>query len=150
MMTDTMPTEPNTDNATHRGPLGWLKRLYDWVLGWADTRYGAPALFLLAFAESSFFPIPPDVLLVALAVAAPTRAFRFAAICTAGSVLGGAAGYAIGVGAMQTIGQPIVDAYHGQEVMDQIQAWYEVYGFWGILLAAITPIPYKIFISMSL
>ena len=81
----------------------------------------------------------------AVAVAAPTRAFRFAAICTAGSVLGGAAGYAIGYWAYDTMGQPIVDAYHGHEVMIQIQAWYDEYGFWGTLLAAITPIPYKIF-----
>ena len=129
--------------------MGWVRRLYDWVLGWADTPYGAPALFILAFAESSFFPIPPDVLLIALAVAVPTRAFRFALICTAGSVAGGVAGYAIGVYGWEAIGKPIVDAYHGQPVMDKIQAWYSEYGFWGTLAAAITPIPYKVFTLAS-
>ena len=128
---------------------GIVRRMYDWVLGWAETPYGAPALFVLAFAESSFFPIPPDVLLIALAVAAPTRAFRFALICTAGSVLGGVAGYAIGVYGWEAIGQPIVNAYHGQPVMDKIQAWYSEYGFWGTLAAAITPIPYKVFTISS-
>ncbi len=131
------------------GAFGWIRRLYDWVLGWADTPYGAPALFVLAFAESSFFPIPPDVLLIALAVAAPTKAFRFALICTAGSVLGGMAGYMIGVYGWEAIGQPIVAAYHGEPVMAKIQTWYDQYGFWGTLAAAITPIPYKVFTISS-
>jgi membrane protein YqaA with SNARE-associated domain len=138
-----------TTDKKHSGPFGWVRRLYDWVLAWADTPYGAPALFILAFAESSFFPIPPDVLLIALAVAAPTRAFSFALICTAGSVTGGMAGYAIGVYGWDAIGQPIVNAYHGQPVMDKIQAWYAEYGFWGTLAAAITPIPYKVFTISS-
>jgi len=128
---------------------GIVRRMYDWVLGWAETPYGAPALFVLAFAESSFFPIPPDVLLIALAVAAPTRAFRFALICTAGSVLGGIAGYGIGLWGWDAIGKPIVDTYHGQPVMDKIKAWYGEYGFWGTLAAAITPIPYKVFTISS-
>ena len=66
-----------------------IRRLYDWVLSWADTRYGVPALFVLAFTESSFFPIPPDILLIALALSIPAKAFRYAAWCTVGSVLGG-------------------------------------------------------------
>ncbi|MDE0881173.1 MAG: hypothetical protein OSB21_01145, partial [Myxococcota bacterium] len=107
-----------SDTTNYGGPFGWIRRLYDWVLGWAETPYGAPALFVLAFAESSFFPIPPDVLLIALAVAAPTKAFRFAAICTAGSVLGGVAGYAIGVYGWEAFGQSIVQAYHGEPVME--------------------------------
>ena len=75
-----------------------IRRLYDWVLTWADHRYAGPALFIMAFAEASFFPIPPDVLLMAMAVGAPTRALRFATICTIGSVLGAIAGYAMGWG----------------------------------------------------
>jgi membrane protein YqaA with SNARE-associated domain len=138
-----------SDEVKNGGAFGWVRRLYDWVLGWADTPYGAPALFILAFAESSFFPIPPDVLLIALAVAAPSKAFRFALICTAGSVLGGMAGYAIGVYGWEAIGQPIVAAYHGEPVMEKIQAWYDQYGFWGTLAAAITPIPYKVFTISS-
>jgi membrane protein YqaA with SNARE-associated domain len=138
-----------SDTTNYGGPFGWIRRLYDWVLGWAETPYGAPALFVLAFAESSFFPIPPDVLLIALAVAAPTKAFRFAAICTAGSVLGGVAGYAIGVYGWEAFGQSIVQAYHGEPVMEKIQVWYTEYGFWGTLAAAITPIPYKVFTISS-
>ena len=73
-----------------------IRKLYDWVLHWANTKYGAVALFILAFAESSFFPIPPDALLIALVLGAQTKAFKFAANCTIGSVLGALAGYAIG------------------------------------------------------
>jgi membrane protein YqaA with SNARE-associated domain len=137
-----------TDEVMSQRP-GVVRRMYNWVLGWADTPYGGPALFVLAFAESSFFPIPPDVLLIALAVAAPTRAWRFALICTVGSVLGGIAGYAIGVWAYPAIGQPLVDLYHGQAVMDKIAGLYAEHGFWGILIAAITPIPYKVFTISS-
>ena len=78
-----------------------FKRLYDWMLSWGNSRWGAVALFCFAFAESSFFPIPPDVLLIALCLGAATRAFRFAAICTVGSILGALAGYAIGYYAWQ-------------------------------------------------
>jgi membrane protein YqaA with SNARE-associated domain len=126
-----------------------IRRSYDWVLSWADTPYGVPALFLLAFAESSFFPIPPDVLLIALAVAAPTRALKFAAVCTAGSVLGGLAGYGIGFYAWDALGQPIVEFFNGAEKMTQIKALYDQHGALGILIAAITPIPYKVFTIFS-
>ena len=80
-----------------------MRRLYDWVLHWADTPYGAPALFLLAFAESSFFPIPPDVLLLALCISVPLRSFRFALIASLGSVLGGVLGYGIGFGLWEMV-----------------------------------------------
>ena len=139
----------STENQTAPQKAGLIRRLYDWVLGWAETPYGAPALFILAFAESSFFPIPPDVLLIALAVAAPTRAFSFALICTAGSILGGMAGYAIGFYAYDAIGERVVQTYHGEAVMDKIKIWYKQYGFLGTLAAAITPIPYKIFTISS-
>lgn len=79
--------------AARKGPL---RRLYDWVLHWADTPYGTPALFILAFTESSFFPIPPDPLLIALTLGEQKKAYRFAAWCSVASVLGGAAGYLIG------------------------------------------------------
>lgn len=126
-----------------------IKRLYDWVLHWAETPYGAPALFVLAFAESSFFPIPPDVLLIALAISVSTKAFRFAAICTVGSLVGGIVGYGIGYWGFEAVGQPIVAFYHGEEVMESIKIKYDTYGFWGVLIAAITPIPYKIFTISS-
>lgn len=126
-----------------------IKKLYDWVLHWAETPQAVPALFLLAFAESSFFPIPPDVLLIALALSIPVRSFRFAFFCTLGSVLGGILGYSIGYYGYETVGKPIVDFYHGQEVMASIKTKYDTYGFLGILIAAITPIPYKIFTIAS-
>jgi membrane protein YqaA with SNARE-associated domain len=126
-----------------------LRRLYDWVLHWAETPYGTPALFLLAFAESSFFPVPPDVLLIALGLSIPKKSFRYAAICALGSVMGGMLGYAIGYFGYEAIGRPIIDFYHGQAVMKAIETWYAQYGFWGVLVAAITPIPYKVFTISS-
>ena len=88
-----------------------VRRVYDWVLGWADHQYGSVALFAIAFAESSFFPIPPDVLLMALALGKTQAAFRFALICSVGSVLGGLAGYLIGWQLMETVGQPILERH---------------------------------------
>ncbi len=126
-----------------------VRRLYDWVLSWADSKYAAQALLLLAFAESSFFPIPPDVLLVALALSVPGRAFRYALLCTVGSLLGGFFGYYIGKFGYASVGQPIIDFYHAQDLMLAIKARYDAYGFWGVLVAAITPIPYKVFTISS-
>lgn len=126
-----------------------LRRLYAWTISWADRPGGAWTLFGIAIIESSVFPIPPDVLLIALCVGAPRRSFRFALICSAGSVLGGVLGYAIGLWGYDLIGRPIVQAYHGEEVMRQIKLWYDEYGFWGNLAAAITPIPYKVFTIAS-
>jgi membrane protein YqaA with SNARE-associated domain len=126
-----------------------IRRLYDWVLHWAETPYGAWALFLLAFAESSFFPIPPDVLLIALAISIPTRALKYAMICTVGSLVGGVVGYGIGLYGFETIGRPIVEFYNGQEIMQGIKERYDQYGFFGVLAAAVTPLPYKIFTISS-
>ncbi len=126
-----------------------MKKLYDWVLHWAQTPYGRPALFLLALAESSFFPVPPDVLLIALALGASKRSMHFALICTAGSLVGGVIGYGIGFYGYEAIGQPIIELYNGQPVMDKVQGLYDQYGFWGVLVAAITPIPYKVFTISS-
>jgi len=125
------------------------RRLYDWVLSWADTPHGAVALFLLAFAESSFFPIPPDVLLVALVVGAPHRWLRLALICTAGSVLGGIAGYWIGATLMDSIGWRIIDFYHARPYYERVKGLYEKYDYWIVFSAAFTPIPYKVFTIAS-
>lgn len=126
-----------------------IKKLYNWVLHWAETPYGVPVLFLLAFAESSFFPVPPDILLIALCLSINRKAFYYALICTVGSVLGGIVGYYIGMYGYETIGKPIVDFYHGQDIMHSIKLKYDQYGFLGILIAAITPIPYKVFTIAS-
>ena len=135
-----------SDNARPRlSPFGWVKRLYNWVLHWADTPYGVPALFLLAFAESSFFPIPPDVLLIALALARPKRALYFAAVCSVGSVLGGVAGYGIGYYFWDAIGQPIIDFYHAQVAFATVKLAYQDNAFIAVFTAAFTPIPFKVF-----
>ncbi len=127
-----------------------LKRAYNWVISWSDTPYGSLALFTIAFAESSFFPIPPDVLLIALCVGQSRRAFRFAALCGLGSVLGGMAGYSIGFFAFETVGEPLLNLYdRDRHVFDQIQNLYDTWGFWGVLAAAVTPIPYKVFTIAS-
>lgn len=126
-----------------------FRRLYNWTISWAHRPEGVFALFVLALAESSFFPVPPDVLLIALCVGAAKKSFKFAAVCTIGSVLGGMIGYGIGFWGWEAMGQPIVKMYHGEEVMQKIKLWYDTYGFWGNLLAAITPIPYKVFTIAS-
>lgn len=140
-----------TPAATGRPKPRWHlhRRLYEWVLHWADTPYGAPALFVLAFAESSFFPVPPDVLLIALVLGARTRWLRLAAVCTVASVLGGIAGYGIGLGLMDSVGRRIIDFYHAQDHWERVAAWYGHYGVWIVFIAAFTPIPYKVFTIAS-
>ena len=122
-----------------------LRKLYDWVLHWAETPYGSWALFLLAFSESSFFPIPPDVLLIALAVAIPRKSFKFALISSIGSVLGGCFGYLIGWQFMQGIGEKIIAFYGLTDKVDYIGTLYRTYDAWAIGVAGFTPIPYKVF-----
>lgn len=136
--------EPKTSKRPHI-----VRRLYDWTISWADRPEGVYALFVLAVAESSFFPVPPDVLLIALCVGAAKKSFKFAAVCVVGSVIGGMIGYGIGFWGYEAIGEPIVKAYHGEDVMLKIKTWYDDYGFMGNLLAAITPIPYKVFTIAS-
>lgn len=122
-----------------------FRRLYDWVLSWAKTPYGAWALFLLAFCESSFFPIPPDVLLIAMAVGLPQKSFKFALICSAGSLLGGCLGYLIGWQFMDTLGVKIIELYGLGHKVAYIEALYHRYDAWAIGIAGFTPIPYKVF-----
>jgi len=121
-----------------------LRRLYEWTLHWAETPQAVLALFLIAFAESSFFPIPPDALLIAMVVATPRRFLRYAAVCTTGSTLGGMFGYLIGYAFMETLGWRIVDFYHARELWSAFQAKYQDYGLLFLAIAAFTPIPYKV------
>jgi membrane protein YqaA with SNARE-associated domain len=122
-----------------------LKRLYHWVLHWSDSPYGAWALFILAFSESSFFPIPPDVLLVALAVGKPEKSLKFAAICALGSILGGILGYVIGWQFMAAVGEKIVAFYGLSTRVEYIEVLYNRYDAWAVGIAGFTPIPYKVF-----
>ena len=134
---------PAGAKAAKRGNI--IRRLYDWVLHWAETPYGSLALILLAFSESSFFPVPPDILLIALAISIPRRAFFYAFIATVSSVIGGMLGYYIGIGLMEAIGWKIIHFYHAEELFQQLFETFNRYNFWAVLTAAITPIPYKVF-----
>ncbi len=136
-----MSTEVHTVPA-RPGPL---RRLYDWVLQWADRPSGPAALFVISFAESSFFPIPPDVLLIALALGRPRRALWFATIATAGSVLGGIAGYYIGLALFEQVGRPILEWYNAMGKFDQVGELYRENLVVALGTAGFTPIPYKVF-----
>ena len=116
-----------------------LRRLYNWVLGWSESPYATPALFLLAFVESSFFPIPPDVLLMALAVSAPRRALYYALVCTVGSVAGGILGYAIGYYFFEILGEPIIGFYSIADSFDLVGEKYNSNAFAAIAIAAFYP-----------
>jgi membrane protein YqaA with SNARE-associated domain len=131
-----------------------MKRLYNWVLNWAFTPYAPFALFILAFAESIFFPVPPDVLLILLVLGCRSKAFRYAAICTIGSVSGALVGYAIGhfawidqAGAFTGFANLFFDNIPGfsVELFNNIRELYMQWDFWIIFTAGFTPIPYKIF-----
>ena len=125
--------------------FGWVRQLYRWVTHWADTPYAVPALFLLAVAESSFFPIPPDVLLIVLAFGVPRKSFYYASIASVGSVLGGMLGYAVGFYLWEVVGEFFILHLFSQELFDIVQAKYDAYSFWVVFSAAFTPIPYKVF-----
>lgn len=127
-----------------KAPLRWLKKLYDWTSHWAKTRRAPYALFAIAFMESSFFPIPPDVLLIPMTVFDRHKWFRYALICTAGSVAGAFLGYAIGWFFYETAGKAIVQAYHLQTIVDLVGQKYSQNAFLTVFTAAFTPIPYKV------
>jgi len=122
-----------------------FRKLYNWVLYWAETPYGAWALFFLALCESFFFPIPPDVLLIALAVAISRKSFYYALICSLGSVLGGCIGYLIGWKFMAAVGSEIIEFYGLTQRFDDIRRLYQAYDAWAVGIAGFTPIPYKVF-----
>ncbi len=124
---------------------GTLRRLYDVCMEWISGRYGEYVLFVIAFVESSFFPLPPDVFLIAMSVAIPKRAFRYAAICSVGSVLGGALGYGLGFWFMDALGMPIIQWYGLTEKYALVQDYFHRYDIWIIATAGFTPVPYKLF-----
>jgi membrane protein YqaA with SNARE-associated domain len=126
-------------------PRRWLRAAYDWTLQWAERPQALAALLLIALAESSVFPIPPDVLLIAIVASRPEWWIRAAALCTIGSVIGAVAGYAIGAAFMATLGRAIVEFYGAQHHWDRVVALYTgEWGIWFLAAAAFTPIPYKV------
>lgn len=124
------------------------RRLYNWVISFAETKHGEWALFLLAFAESSFFPVPPDVLLAPLSLGAPKKWFRFAMLCSIASVVGGIVGYCIGIFLWSVISSWVYSHLSGIGLSEanfgKFQNWYEMYDFWIVFTCGFTPLPYKV------
>ncbi len=122
----------------------WLRRAYHWTLAWAEHPSAKVALFFIALIESSFFPIPPDILLIALALGKPEWGLRFAAICTAGSTLGAALGYVIGMLLFASVAQPIIEFYGLMAQFEHAESWFIEYGVAIVLIAGFSPIPFKV------
>ena len=121
-----------------------LDRLYARILALAESRNAVPALVFVAFAEASFLPLPPDLLLIPTILARPRRAFLIAAVCTLASVTGGFLGYAIGYFLFAAIGRPVLEFYHAMERYEILKAAFAQWGVWIILLKGLTPIPFKL------
>ncbi|MEO9823108.1 MAG: YqaA family protein [Yoonia sp.] len=126
-----------------------LQRLYAWTLSLAQSPYALWALAVVAFVESSFFPIPPDVIMIPMIIAAPRRAFLIAGVATVASVLGGLFGYFIGYALFETIGQPIFDFYGKADAVAEFSEKFNAYGAWAVLIAGVTPFPFKVITIMS-
>ena len=126
-----------------------IERLYKWTMGLAAQPGALWALALVAFAESSFFPIPPDVLLIPMVLAARARAWVVAGVCTAASVAGGIAGYGIGFFLYDTVGRPLVDLFGGGHAFELFRENYNEWGLWIVFTAGLTPLPYKVFTILS-
>ena len=124
---------------------GIIRRLYHWTVSWADHKAGTHALFWISFAESSFFPIPPDVLLIALCFGGRDKWAKYALVCTAGSVLGGIAGWCIGWGMWAAVKDLFIPWVFSQENFDMVGELYGKNAFLAVFSAAFTPIPYKVF-----
>ena len=126
-----------------------IRRLYDWTLGLAQHPHALWALAVVAFVESSFFPIPPDILMIPMIIARPSRAFVIAGVALLASVLGGLFGYAIGALAFESLGQPILASLGKADAMAEFSTRFNDMGFWAVLVAGVTPFPYKVITIMS-
>jgi len=125
-----------------------FSKLYDLTLGWAKHKYAERWLFGVSFAESSFFVIPPDVMLAPMVLASPDRAWRLAFLTTIASVLGGVLGYFIGLYAMDVV-MPYVQEYGYEDKLAMVEAWFAEWGLWALLIAGFSPVPYKLFTIAS-
>ena len=125
--------------------IPWFRQIYDRSLLWVQSPSGIWALFLIAVAESSFFPIPPDVFLIVMCISVPRKSFRYAAVCAAGSVIGGVIGYGLGLGFMDTIGVKILEWYGLHDKYEVVQNLYQQYDALAVGAAGFTPLPYKLF-----
>jgi membrane protein YqaA with SNARE-associated domain len=126
-----------------------LRRLYDWTISLAGSRHAMWALAIVAFVESSVFPIPPDLLMIPMIIARPSRAFQIAALCTISSVLGGMFGYWIGAVLFESVGQPVLAFYGKEAYFGEFATRYNDWGAWAVLVAGVTPFPYKVITILS-
>ncbi len=126
-----------------------LRKLYDWTISLAGTRNALWALALVSFAESSFFPIPPDVLMIPMIIARPRRAFVIATVALVASVLGGLFGYYIGAQLFDAVGRPVLEFYGKMQAADLFNARFRDWGAWAVLIAGVTPFPFKVITIMS-
>jgi membrane protein YqaA with SNARE-associated domain len=126
-----------------------LRQVYEWTLSLAGSRHAVWALAVVSFIESSVFPIPPDVLLIPLVLARPDRAWMIAGVCTLASVLGGAFGYFIGWGPFEQVGQPVLAFYGMEAKFGEFSDTYNAWGAWAVLVAGVTPFPYKVITILS-
>jgi membrane protein YqaA with SNARE-associated domain len=134
-----------TENLTTAGAKASpLRRLYDWTIALAAKPHAETALFWVAFIESSFFPLPPDLILVPMALARRDRAWRYAMICTVASVIGGLLGYAIGYFLFESVGRPILEFYKVMGQYHHLKSLFDEWGVWIIVAKGMTPIPYKL------
>lgn len=124
--------------------MGFIRKIYDKMLKLSEGKGAMAALFAVAFAESSFFPIPPDIMLIPMILAAPSKAWRIAGLATFASVLGGFFGYAIGVFFFEVIAEPLLSFYGYLEKFHTFESYYHEYGAWIVFGAGLTPFPYKI------
>ena len=126
-----------------------IRRLYDWTISLAGHPHALWALALVSFIESSFFPIPPDILMIPMILAAPSRAWLVALVATVSSVLGGLFGYFIGAVLFETVGQWIFDVYGKEDAVEAFNQRFNEWGAWAVLIAGVTPFPYKVITIMS-
>ncbi|MEH6524336.1 YqaA family protein [Sulfitobacter sp.] len=126
-----------------------IQRLYDWTLSLAEHRHALWVLAFVSFLESSMFPIPPDIIMIPMIIARPSRAFIIAGVALVASVLGGLLGYAIGALAFDALGEPILNALGKADSMAEFATRFNDLGFWAVLVAGVTPFPYKVITIMS-
>ena len=126
-----------------------LRSLYDWTIRLAEHPHALWALAFVAFIESSVFPIPPDVLMIPMILARPSRAWLIASVALVASVLGGILGYAIGAFFYESLGQPVLEAMGKAHAMEEFNTRFNDFGFWAVLAAGVTPFPYKVITIMS-
>ncbi len=126
-----------------------IRRLYDWTLGLAQHPHALWALAIVSFVESSVFPIPPDILMIPMIIARPNRAFLIASVCLVASVLGGLLGYYIGYGLFESVGRPVLEFYGKDAYFEDFRTRYNEWGAWAVLIAGVTPFPYKVITILS-